>query len=110
MRRESHVRFCEGAGVKFPRATRLVIVCELEADARRILGVLPKRLSKYGLTLHPEKTRLIAFKRPPSLYQDWDGGCGTFEFLGFTHHWARSRRGKWVIKRRTAGRALSRSM
>jgi RNA-directed DNA polymerase len=99
-----------GKAVLLRFADDFVIVCELERDARRVLEVLPKRLSKYGLTLHPEKTRLIAFKRPPSLYENWDGGCGTFEFLGFTHHWTRSRRGKWVIKRRTAGKALSRTM
>jgi RNA-directed DNA polymerase len=42
----------------------LVIIFEQERDARRVLDVLPKRLAKYGLTLHPEKTRLIDFRRP----------------------------------------------
>ena len=61
MRREPPVRFREGLGVKFPRATRLVIGVAREDDARRIMDVLPKRLSKYGLTVHPEKTRLVRF-------------------------------------------------
>ena len=53
MRRESHVRFCEGGGVRFPSATRLVIGFEHEEDARRVLAVLGKRLGRFGLTLHP---------------------------------------------------------
>ena len=57
MSREVHVRFCESGGVRFPSATHLVIIFEYQRDARRIFEVLPKRLAKYGLTLHPEKTR-----------------------------------------------------
>ena len=111
MRRESHVRFREGAGVKFPRATRLVMVFSSEADARRILAVLPKRLGKYGLTLHPTKTRLLHF-RPASAGGDQprDTGKQSFDFLGFTHHWARSRRGFWVVKQKTAGSRFSRAL
>ena len=50
--------------MKFPRATRLVIGVAREDDALRILDVLPKRMSKYGLTVHPEKTRLVRFQPP----------------------------------------------
>ena len=64
-----HVRFREGLGVRFPRATRLVIVFRNESDARRVMEVVPKRFGKYGLTLHPEKTRLIAFERPRNLHR-----------------------------------------
>jgi hypothetical protein len=63
MSREAHVRFCESGGVRFPSATHLVIIFQQERDARRVLDVVPKRLAKYGLTLHPEKTRLIDFRR-----------------------------------------------
>ena len=74
-------------------------------DARRVLDVLPKRLAKYGLTIHPDKTRLVAF-RPPSRpdRQDTIRACrpGTFDLLGFTHYWGLSRNGVWVVKRRTA--------
>src|SRR3954466_15333714 len=76
-----------------------------EEDARRVLDVLPKRFGKYGLTLHPEKTRLVAF-RPPSRCSGTGPGVapppGTFDLLGFTHYWGRSRAGKSVAKRRTA--------
>src|SRR5512135_1964055 len=64
MSREAPVRFREGLGVKFPRATRLVMGFACEEDARRVLAVLPKRFAKYGLTIHPEKTRLVPFERP----------------------------------------------
>lgn len=86
-------------------ADDMVFVFELEEDARRVLETLPKRFGKYGLTLHPDKTRLVDFRRPPLRLPpggDAGGGPGSFDFLGFTHHWARSRAGKWVVKRRTA--------
>ena len=75
-----------------------------EADARRVLAALSKRFAKYGLRLHPEKTRLIDFRRPS---QDAGRGGGpgagpSFDLLGFTHFWARSRRGHWLVKRKTA--------
>jgi hypothetical protein len=85
-----------------------------EDDARRVLEVLPKRFGKYGLTLHPDKTRLVPFQRPPAkppLTGSGDGnGPGTFDLLGFTHYWALSRKGKWVVKRRTAQGRLSRAI
>jgi RNA-directed DNA polymerase len=89
-----------------------VLVFEREDDARRVLEVLPKRFGKYGLTLHPEKTRLVAF-RQPSQRKDFPGDGprpGTFDLLGFTHYWGLSRRGHWVIRRKTASTRLSRAM
>lgn len=96
-------------------ADDLVIVCEREEDARRIMEVLPKRLGKHGLKLHPDKTRLVPFGQPGrnSGGKGRDrhgGGPETFTFLGFTHYWARSRKGKWVIKQRTAKSRFSRSV
>src|SRR5271155_4262616 len=55
MKREFHVRFYEGPGVKFPRATRPVMLFRYEEDARRVMAVLPKRFERYGLALHPDK-------------------------------------------------------
>lgn len=77
-----------------------------EQDARRVMEVLPKRFARFGLTLHPEKTRLVPFQRPS------DGGPdpGSFDLLGFRHHWAKSRKGNWVIKRKTASNRLSRAI
>ena len=87
-----------------------VLAFEYEEDARRVLDVLPKRFGKYGLTLHPDKTRLVPFRQPG--VDTGGGGTRSFDFLGFTHHWGRSRRGYWVIQRKTArqrfGAALKR--
>ena len=89
-------------------ADDFVIGCSCEEDARRIMGVLPHRFGKYGLTLHPEKTRLVYFKPPR------DGGDrpppGSFDLLGFTHYWGQSRKGSWVIKRKTAKGRFKRAL
>ena len=90
-------------------ADDIAIAFSCEEDARRVLEVLPKRFGKYGLTLHPEKTRLIDFRKPGSGRPD-DGKPGSFDLLGFTHHWARSRRGNWVVKQRTASGRLTRAL
>lgn len=63
-------------------------------DAERVLAVLHKRMAKYGLTLHPDKTRLIPFARP-RYGEDGRSGAGTFDFLGFTLYWRRTLRGRW---------------
>lgn len=83
-----------------------VLLFANEEDARRVLAVLPKRFEKYGLTLHPDKTRLIEFRRPDRRPPPPSGGGserpGTFDLLGFTHYWGASRTGRWVVKRKTA--------
>lgn len=81
-----------------------------EEDARRVLEVLPKRFGKYGLTLHPDKTRLVTFHRPASGNQQAQPRPGTFDLLGFTHYWGLSRRGFWVVKRKTARSRFSRAV
>lgn len=96
-------------------ADDFVLVFEREDDARRVLEVLPKRLARFGLEIHPEKTKLVRFNRPglssTGKGSDSEGQRpGSFGFLGFTHIWARSRRGYWVIKRRTATNRLQRSL
>ncbi|WP_205678830.1 group II intron reverse transcriptase/maturase [Aquisphaera insulae] len=83
------------------------------SDARRVLEVLPKRFAKYGLTVHPDKTRLVPFERPDRAAREVGSGeqaPGTFDFLGFTHFWSRSLRGNPVVKRRTARSRLSRGL
>jgi len=83
-----------------------VIVFAGEDDARRVMAVLSKRLAKYGLRLHSEKTRRIAFKRPRSR----DDRPDSFDFLGFTHYWGKSRRGYSVVQRKTARNRFTRSL
>ena len=73
------------------------------------MEVLPKRFAKYGLQIHPEKSRLLAFGKPASR-KEVRRGDNTFEFLGFTHYWARSRRGYWVIKQKTASKKVRKTV
>jgi RNA-directed DNA polymerase len=85
-----------------------------EGDARRVLAVLPKRFGKYGLTIHPDKTRLVPFVRPAR--RPVGSGLpgvpapGSFDFLGLTHYWSRSKKGNWVVKRKTAGSRFHRAV
>ena len=90
-------------------ADDFVISFEQEADAQRVMAVLPKRFARFGLMIHPEKTKLIAFRKPAA-NTTAGKGKGTFDFLGFTHYWARSRFGYWVIKRKTASKRMRRAM
>ena len=88
-----------------------VIVCTQASDAERILDVLPKRFGKYGLALHPDKTRLVRFERPSRNGGPEDGnGPGSFDFLGFTFYWGKSRKGNNVVRRKTAKDRLARGL
>jgi RNA-directed DNA polymerase len=102
----------EGEAFLIRFADDFVLVFQRERDARRVLEVLPKRFGKYGLSLHPDKTRLVRFEvpgrkpepgstRPPEEPK-------SFDFLGFTHFWERSRRGTWLVKRKTASDRITR--
>lgn len=82
-----------------------------EEDARRVMAVLPKRFGKYGLALHPDKTRLLDFRKPREPKGPGDGdGPGSFDFLGFTHHWKKSRKGFWVIQQKTSKSRFTRGL
>ena len=107
---EQDVKPCMDGAVKLIRYADDYILCfEHERDARRVMEVLPKRMAKYGLTLHPDKTRLIPFCRPPHTQQKGKGP-GTFDFLGFTLFWRRSRHGRWVVGCKTRRSRLSRAI
>lgn len=81
-------------------ADDFVIGFENEEDAIRVNNVLPKRMQRYGLTIHPEKSQLIKF------VPDDKKSKPTFDFLGFTHYWAKSQKGYKVIKRRTSKKKM----
>lgn len=93
-------------------ADDFVVVFEREADARRVMAVLPKRFGKHGLTLHPDKTKLVKFTSPGRV------GVGkrlavrpsSFDLLGFTHYWAVSRNGHWVVKVKTMRARFTRAL
>ena len=88
-------------------ADDFVLVFSVEADARLVWDVLPKRFGKYGLTLHPEKTRLLDFTRPNGSEPK---GRVSFDLLSFTHYWGKSRKGNWVVLKRTTHRRFSRAL
>ena len=92
-------------------ADDFVLVFTRKDEAQRFLQLLPARFGAYGLTLHPGKTRLVSFLRPDRVDDD-DDQPGSFNFLGFTHFWKLSLRGKWYVMQKTAkdrfGRALRR--
>jgi len=88
-------------------ADDFVIGFEFEEDALRVMDVLPKRFNRFGLTIHPKKTALIKFGKPRSSESKANGN-GTFDFLGFTHCWAKSHRGFWVIRRKTRRKGVKR--
>lgn len=92
-----------GRAVLVRYADDAVFLFANESDARRVMEVLPKRLGKYGLELHPDKTRRVDFRSPYRFAStDAGEGPGTFDLLGFTHYWGKARSGKWVVKRKTA--------
>jgi len=86
-------------------ADDFVILFANEADALAVYGGLPARFGQYGLTLHPEKTKLVAFRPPIG-----DRPTESFDLLGFTHLWSRSLQGNWIVKRLTAKKRLSRAL
>lgn len=85
-------------------ADDFVIGFELEEDACRVMAVLPKRFGRFGLTINSKKTKVVNFNRP----SDISPKSETFDFLGFTHYWSKSRQGRWVIKRKTMKKRLAR--
>ena len=84
---------------------------QYKEDAERVLAVLPKRFAKYGLTLHPEKTRLVKFGRS-AYYQAkrTKTKTATFDFLGFTHRAGTSRAGKFAMQVSTMKKRLRRAL
>lgn len=97
----------EGKATLIRYADDFLIAFEHEHDARRVEAVLGKRLARFGLTLHPDKTRLLPFGRP-SLFSN--RGPGTFDFLGFTFHWKRGRSGSWRMACKTRRASLRRAI
>ena len=91
------VRFADDFGCGF----------QYRSDAEWVFRELPKRFVMYGLTIHPKKSRLVQFSRP---YWNKGKGPGTFDFLGFTHYWGKTRSGGWTIKRMTQKKRMQRFM
>lgn len=92
----------ESAMIRF--ADDFLLLFSSKSDAERVMKVLPKRLARFGLTLHPEKTRLI------ELDNRTGSRPNTFDFLGFTHYMGTSRKGRRILKRKTSSKKLRMSL
>lgn len=91
-------KHCKGKVAMFRYCDDAVICCENNYDAMRIRKALVNRLNKFKLSLNEEKTKLVPFSR---------GTIGTsFDFLGFTFYWGKSRNGFSIPKLKTAGKRL----
>lgn len=88
-------------------ADDFVIGFSCEEDARRVSEVLPRRMERFSLTVHPEKTRLLPFQ---PRHRSFMPEPASFDFLGFTHFWSRSLKGSWTIKRKTAKGRFTRAL
>lgn len=100
-------------------ADDFVIVFEQKYDADRVMKVISKRFEKFGLTVHPEKSKLIDFRAPHSRERrqarkrgipDEENKPETFDLLGFTHFWGKTRRGGWAVQRKTINERLARAV
>ena len=93
-------------------ADDFILCFQYREDAEKVLDVLEKRFRKYGLTLHPDKTRLMEFGRKALAKAEKPGGVkpATFDFLGFTHICKRSRKGNFAVHVRTMRKRLRRSL
>lgn len=100
----------EGGATLVRYADDFVMTFETHHDAQRVLEVLGKRLERYGLMLHPDKTRFVDFR--PQRRGGTQPGCKEppFDFLGFTHTWGKSRTGKDVVRHTTAKNRLARAL
>jgi len=90
-------------------ADDFVLLLQNEDDARRLMSVLVKRFERFGLKLNAKKTRILSFDSP-GMGIERAQRARSFDFLGFTHYWARSRKGRWVVKQRTAKDRFSRGL
>ena len=101
----------KGEAYEIRFADDAILCFQHKEDAEKVLSVLPKRFAKYGLTLHPEKTRLIEFGRYAMGNARRQGRKPqTFDFLGFTYTCARSRKGKFAVHVRTMRKRLRRGL
>ncbi len=92
-------------------ADDFVIVFEDERDARKVWEVLPKRMARFGLTVHPDKTKLVWIGPPrPPTGGDEGPSPRTFDLLGFTVFWGRDVRGFPTVRTQTCAKSLTRAL
>lgn len=101
-------KYMKGKWFVIRYADDFILGFESKDDALKVMKVLPKRFNKFGLELHPEKTQMIPFGKPTRAHKG--KGLLTFDFLGFTFYWGKSLKRNWIIKKKTIGKRLRRSM
>jgi RNA-directed DNA polymerase len=102
---------CHGYCNLIRYADDALAVFERQDDAERFMRVLPLRLGKFGLRLNTQKSCLLAFGKRRAWRAFRTGErLPTFDFLGFTHYWGRSRTGKARLKRKTSKKRLRRAL
>jgi group II intron reverse transcriptase/maturase len=98
----------QGRSMMVRYADDAILGFESRKDAEKVNTAIKERLEEFGLKLHPDKTRLIYFGRPqlktPNTNDTDDTKPGSFDFLGFTHFWARSFKGNWIVRRKTSSK------
>lgn len=108
---ERHARPRVGGRARLIRyADDFVILCDRKSDAERFYAGIFHRFARFGLDLHPEKTKLIQFVKPSYQRRDDANRTESWDFLGFTHYWTKSRRGYWVVKQKTMASRLNRAL
>ena len=112
MHRKWRARTAEGKASIVRYADDFVVGLQYKRDAERFLRDLEKRLAKYGLKLHPKKTRLIEFGRFAEANRK---ECGqrrpeTFDFLGFPHYCRKTRKGRFALRRKPIGSRVARTL
>lgn len=102
---------CKGKTFMVRFADDFIMGFEHLEDVERVRKVIGKRFERFGLKINTEKTRLVRFGRPAHRSGKGQGGKPeSFDFLGFTHYWGRSRKGNWVVKVKTAGKRFRRTL
>jgi group II intron reverse transcriptase/maturase len=101
-------RWAHGDVIIVRWADDFIVGFEHQQDARRFLVELRERFAKFGLELHPDKTRLIEFGQRAARNRAAQGlgKPETFDFLGFTHICAKSKTGRFWLKRITVSKRL----
>ena len=101
---------CRGSTFMVRWADDFVMGFERLEDAQKVMRVIDKRFARFGLKINAEKTRLVPFRRPPFTGSDPQGGPGTFDFLGFTLYWGKTRQGGYALKPKTARTRFARAV
>ena len=101
---------CKGRTFMVRFADDFVMGFECLEDVQRVQRVIAKRFARFGLKINTEKTRLVRFGRPPRGGAGPGEKPGTFDFLGFTHYWGKSRKGHQVVKKKTAAGRFRRTL